>query len=337
MSDGAPQTPGIYPAAPNDAPRGGVLPGGDVQVVIAIASFRRPTMLGELLGSIGGVRFSRETPRVRVLVVDNDAAQSARPVVDAARDRVPFPLEYDVEPVRNIAAARNRAVRLALAAGADFVAFVDDDEVVSPEWIEELLRAQRDSRADVVQGSVTPVFEEPAPSWMIQGGYFELPRHPPGAELATASTNNVLVAASLLAAHEEPFDPRFGISGGSDALFFTRCRRMGARIIWAPAARVSETIPATRARAGWILQRAFRWGNTSVWFERAMERGMRRMHLRVAKAAVRLLAGIVLLPFSVLRGRRGVMFALWNILFGAGAVAALFGYRYLEYRRVHGG
>jgi hypothetical protein len=43
-----------------------------------------------------------------------------------------------------------------------------------------------------------------------------------------------------------------------------------------------------------------------------------------------------LLPGTLLRGRRGAVRALWSVCFGLGCWAALTGYRYVEYRQVHG-
>lgn len=304
-----------------------------VRVAVAIATYARPTMLAELLDSLARLE-ADPGAEVRVIVVDNDAGGSARAVVD--RTALPFPLEYAVEPERNISLARNRAVRLALEWRADFVAFVDDDEAASPGWLRELLEMQRRSGAEVVMGAVRPRYDPGVPPWVVRGGFFEQPAAGPGAPLAVASTNNVLVSAGLLADLAGPFDPRFGISGGGDSLFFIRAGRGGARLVWAPGSVVSESIPASRARAGWILRRAFRVGNSAVWCERALEPPSRRLAGRVAKAAARLLLGAVLLSPSLLLGRRGAVRALWNVCYGAGALAALAGHRYHEYRLVHG-
>jgi len=307
-------------------------------VVVAIATCRRPVMLNELLASLAGAVPGRVPARVRAVVVDNDAEGSARAAVDAWRPRLPFEVAYEVEPERNISVARNRAVRRALAGGADFVAFVDDDETVSPGWLDELLLAQRRTGADVVTGPVHPRYPPSVPRWMVKGGFFASPVAADGQEVVVASTNNVLVRAGLLAGPRGPFDPAFGITGGGDSLFFRRVQRRGARLVWAARAEVTEIIPASRARAGWVLARAFRVGNGAIWAERAMEPPLRRLGERAAKGTARLLLGAATLPvLLLLRGRSGAVSALWNACYGAGCLAALAGYRYVEYRRVHGG
>ena len=49
-------------------------------------------------------------------------------------------MTYAVEPERNIALARNRA--LSLARG-EKLAFIDDDEMASPFWLSTLLAAEK--------------------------------------------------------------------------------------------------------------------------------------------------------------------------------------------------
>jgi succinoglycan biosynthesis protein ExoM len=312
------------------APRDGA---GAPRVVICIATYRRPGLLAALLGSLAGVRFREGAPRISVVVVDNDAQGSAAPVLERVRAAgFPFALTGLVQAERNISLARNEGVRWALARGAEWVAFVDDDETVSPEWLDELLAAQRRTGARVVSGPVRARYAGPVPGWIARGGFFESPGGADGSERVTAATNNVLVDAALLRGEEGPFDPRFGTSGSGDSLFFMHAQRRGARIVWAARAWVEETVPSSRARGGWILRRAFRVGNGALWCERALDPPLRRTARRVAKGGARLVLGAALLPAALLRGRRGAMRALWNVCYGAGCLAALAGYRYHEYR-----
>ncbi len=301
------------------------------RVAVCVATFRRPALLGELLESLGALTFDRLAPEVRVVVVDNDAAGSAAAVVEAARASFPVPLDYEVEPRRNISLARNRAVARALAWGAGFVAFVDDDEVVRPDWLDRLLVAQACFGADVVAGVVLPRLPADAPAWTRRGGFFTQPQPPSGTPLPVASTNNVLVDASLLRG-TEPFDPAFGITGSGDSLFFLGCARRGARLVAAPDAVVEETVPPERARARWVLRRAFRGGNAAVFCERAMPPEHRQLGLRVLKATARLVASAAVLPPALLLGRAAALRALWGVSYGAGCLAAVAGYRYAEYR-----
>jgi hypothetical protein len=296
---------------------------------VCIATFRRPERLAALLASLGRLTFARQPPRVFVVVCDNDAGESARTAAAAAH--LPWDLHYVVEPERNISRARNRAVARALEAGADFVAFVDDDETVCAGWLHELLDAQGCFGADAVQGRVVPSFAPGTPAWLADAPAFAVSPPPRGTLVPVASTNNVLVAARLLAG-DEPFDPAFGVSGGEDSFFFMRAVREGARIVAAPAAVTHEHVPPARARAGWVLRRSFRVGNTALRCEYALPARRRAVGRRLAWATVRLGVSAALLPASPLLGRAGVLRALSSMGYGLGCWAALGGYRYLEYR-----
>ncbi|NDU79619.1 glycosyltransferase, partial [Actinomadura sp. DSM 109109] len=127
--------------------------------------FRRP-FLAETLRSIANIEArGRE---VRVIVADNDAVPSAQPMVELMGRRMPFPLLYLHAPMSNISVARNACLDTATA---DFVAFVDDDETVSPTWLAELTRAAITTDADVVLGPVQALYDPGAPRWLAAGDF----------------------------------------------------------------------------------------------------------------------------------------------------------------------
>jgi len=315
-----------HPAADSAAP---------TRVAVCIPTLQRPLLLGALLDSLGRLRFAGTPPRVRVVVADNDAGAQALQTVEEARVRTGLDLEHVHVPERNISLARNQAVQAALAWGAEWVAFVDDDEVVHPDWLQALLDAQRRWGADAVSGRVDPAYAADAPAWVVRGGFFTRSTPPAGTPMEFPQMCNALVSARMLE-DPQPFDPGYGRTGGSDALFFARWHRAGARMVSAPDAVVEEAVHPTRARAGWILRRAFRVGNTAAAVEASLPRRQRRLGQRALGAGLRLGWGVLALLPGVLRGRAGVVRGLWSVCFAAGFFAGVAGYRYEEYRQVHG-
>lgn len=303
-------------------------------MALCTITLHRPRGLRALLEGLARLEDPDPPAEVRVVVVDNDPAGSARPIVEAAAANLRWPVGYGVEPTRGIPFARNRAV--ALAEGADFVAFIDDDEVPEPRWLAELLRVQRCTGADVVTGPVIPSFAEPPPAWALRGRFFERPRFATGQEIHYAYTSNVLIAAPLVRAHPGPFDLRFALSGGEDTHFFLRARLEGARIVWADEAVVTETVPPSRVRAGWITARAFRRGSTLSLCLRYLEDSPRRRLRRTAHGILRVGLGAAVLPTAVARGRVAVVRGAREIAFGLGLIAGLFGRSLEEYRTIHG-
>lgn len=308
-----------------------------VRVAICVATLQRPLLLGSLLESLAQLVFRKCAPVAPfIVVVDNDPNETAREVVEAARDGLPFPLVYTVEPRRGIPHARNCGVAVALENGADFVAFIDDDEVASPDWLDELLDVQRRCSADVVSGPSLPRFAPGVEQWVVDGGFFTYPRYATGEAIPIAATNNVLVAEHLLRGTAEPFDPAFGLSGMDDSHFFLRVKLSGAKLVWADEAVVEEFIPPSRAHARWILKRAFRIGNGYVFCVRTLLPPHRWVVPRVAGAVARIGYGTVMLPVAALRGRAPLVSALRTISNGVGSLVGLAGKLYQEYTVIHG-
>lgn len=304
-----------------------------MKIAVTVATHLRAAMLRELLDGLAAMAIP-EGVVASLVIVDNDAAGSARAVVDSMRATHPLPLQYEIEPERNIALARNRGVSMALAAGADFVAFIDDDEVPDPQWLDQLVRTIRATGAGVATGPVIAHFPADVDAWARIHDPFTRHRHiASGSEVPTAETANALVACPLLRALHPPFDPTFGPAGGSDSLFFLRARLAGARIVWADRAVVRETIPSRRASIRWLAQRAFRVGNCGVFVERNALPLRVWAPLRLAKTAAHFAAGLALLIAAPFGGGRTWFAALRRLGLTAGALSALFGYRYFEYGR----
>jgi GT2 family glycosyltransferase len=302
---------------------------------VCVATYRRPVLLRSLLQSLGALTNASGYELILV-VVDNDVNRSAEWVVEGMCADLHRPIRYAVEPVPNISLARNAGVRIALDEDADFLAFIDDDEVADPNWLDALLTAQRRFNADAVSGAVVSRYPSEAPDWIIRGAFFEQPRFATGYLLPYAHTNNVLVARKLFEDLDAPFDPAFGRTGGEDSHFFIRARRAGARLVWMDEAVVEEQVPVSRARAGWILRRAFRIGNAGVWCEKDLAPHVVWLVPRAVIAAGRLLQGAVVLIPAAAFGRASMLRALWKMAYGLGCLSALTGFRYREYDEVHG-
>jgi GT2 family glycosyltransferase len=306
-----------------------------MQVAVCIITYQRPQGLTRLLEGLNGLTFEGEAPEIRCIVVDNDEADTAREVCELIRPGFQWGLECHLEPQRGIPFARNRAVACALD-GADFIAFIDDDEVPEPSWLQELLGAQRVHSADVVTGPQLRTVDGDVPEWIRRGRILELRRHKTGREMLHASTGNVLARAEVFRTIAPVFDERFGLAGGSDVHFFRRVHLAGYKIVWCDEAVVHEHMPAERATAKWILRRAYHVGNT--WALLDIELGS-PLTTRAALAVQSLWSaakGIILLPLGLVLGKRGLVRACWHLCRAAGTAVGLVGVRFEQYRRSPG-
>lgn len=312
-----------------------------MKVAACVVTYRRLDGLERLLRSFDSLRFAKvDVTEVKIVVVDNDPEGSASEICEKLASELGWPLEYHLEARRGISHARNRAVLCAAALNADFLAFVDDDEVPEPFWLDELLFVQRSYAADVVGGPVLPHFYEPVPDWVVKGKLFEQPferpRYPTGQLLELTAAGNVLIRTKMFEEMDEYFDEGLGLTGGEDTHFFTRAHGAGYRIVWADEAVVHEWTPRSRASASWILKRAYRLGNSRSLYETHSDAGISAKAMRFLKGGGRIAQGVLSFPIYVLLsmvlGRHMLIQPLIHLCRGMGMLAGLVGLRYEEYR-----
>ena len=112
-----------------------------LNIAICIGTYKRPTYLEKLLISISDIRFQKVVdPKISIYIVDNDYKCTAKPIADKYKNILPYPIKYSVEMRRGIPYVRNKLVRLANQ--SDFIVFIDDDEIVTSRWLDELIHIQ---------------------------------------------------------------------------------------------------------------------------------------------------------------------------------------------------
>lgn len=264
-----------------------------IRISVCIPTFKRPEMLRRCLQAVEkqrGTGFS-----YGIIVVDNDANQSARQLVEQRVEGSSLEIRYLQEPVQNIALARNKAVA---ASAGELIAFIDDDEFPEPTWLQSLHAAILRFEVDGVLGPVLPFFEGTPPAWLDKSGLCTRESFPTGSRMADSRymrTGNALLRRELFLGDELPFDPAWGLTGGEDAAFFARMLRRGRSFAWTNEARVYEAVPPERQRRGYYLRRAAIRGVTEARTEPLLSLGTLK-----SLAAVALYSA--LLPFLLVLG-----------------------------------
>ena len=300
----------------------------NMRIAICIGTYKRPELLRALLLGISHLIFCKEPPpQIEIIVVDNDHLRTAEPI--CASVTLSWPLRYFVEQRRGIAHVRNRAVQEAGA--VDSIAFLDDDEVPTPHWLDELLFAQRRFHADVVAGPVLPQFAPGAPAWVSTSRLFHRPAFSTGQSLQICSTNNALVRSAVFL-RVPAFDICFNLSGGEDTHFFLRVRKAGHSIVWSQEAIVSESIPRERANFPWLLRRGYQCGNTWSFCELSLDDRLRTRALRFLKASGHVANGLASTAVSVFAGKAALARSLQTVCLGLGMLTGLAGHKFLAYQ-----
>ncbi len=291
-----------------------------MDIDICICTFRR-AHLAETLGSIAALDVDAGWS-VRVIVADNDDSPSAQEMVEGITGDFPFSLDYVHAPARNISIARNACLD---AAKAQFVAFIDDDELVSEGWLLALIEEQARSGADVVLGPVRALYGEECPRWIVDGDFHATRPVWVNGKIISGYSCNVLMLREAPSVYGRRFRLDLGRSGGEDMMFFVAVYGAGGVISFAEDALVLEEVPSNRARLMWLLKRRFRFGQT---YGLMLIEGRARSlfsRLRCALiAAAKVGFCFLVAPFGCLRKHRFYYWVLRGVMH-AGVVARLLG------------
>jgi glycosyltransferase involved in cell wall biosynthesis len=300
---------------------------------IAVPTFKRLDLLGALLDDLAEQVLKIAPLRAELLVIDNDPDGAAREIVRSRRASFPCRLHYANVRTPGLSAVRNYSLEFALAADVDSLAMIDDDERPSPDWLRALIDVSNASGADVVSGPVLPIFASSPPQWVLEGGFFSPPSMPDGAWLTDCYSNNALLRTASLRSRKLRFDPRLGLAGGEDQLFFRQFVKAGGTIVYCERAFVTERIPPTRTTVRYVLRRSLRRGTTLSICDANIHGTFRMLALRSLKALGALIRGTVEIAFA--RGKAGVVSGVCEVARGFGMVIGLFGRTIQEYAGGH--
>jgi succinoglycan biosynthesis protein ExoM len=283
-------------------------------ISVCICTYKRPSLLGRCLASVCDQR-TENLFSCSIIVTDNDVTESARETVEKLGADSRVAIKYCVEPRQNIARARNKAVHNATG---EFLAFIDDDEFTTSDWLLTLLKTLLAYDADGVLGPVHPHFEDAAPKWVIQGRFYDRPIQPTGMRLPwnKCRTGNVLLKRELFGTEEEPFDP--ACLSGEDQDFFRRKSDLGASFFWCHEAPAYEVVPPLRWKRSFLVRRALFRG---IFAQR--NHGLQPLRLLQAFVSTPLYA--VVLPLALALGQAKFMSCVFKLSYHTGRLLGFLG------------
>lgn len=301
-----------------------------IKVSVCAATYKRPGILQELLKSLNKLEFSRiPIPVIEVIIVDNDSTGSAESTIEDIKPYFKWPLKYFVETNQGVTYARNRCIAEA-ATDSDFIAMLDDDEIATPQWLEELLLRQQQFNVEIVTGPVLTIFKkgQKVPNWMKTGDFHSYPRYETGQEMETAFTNNVMFSTKLaktLKENGQIFDHRFAQNGAEDAYLFSCLRKQGHKIVWADDALLYEPCAENRLSLSWILNRGFWSWSVHSLIESELNPSLKIRLIRMIKGLGLIFIGLVSIGPSILLGKAMIARSLLRIYRGMGTLSGLLG------------
>ena len=293
-------------------------------IAVGICTYRRASLI-DTLNTLEHQNLPDGT-RLTIIVVDNDDSASARGLVDRFACGSRHDVIYRFAPCGNISIARNAALEEAEQCGLRVFAFIDDDELAPPNWLNTLATRLSETDAEVVVGPVRAVYGPDAPVWMRSLRIHDTnpERNPDGQPIAGHSCNVIMDLGSEALAGRR-FDLARGVSGGEDTAFFQEAMEDGARLAFAPQATLDEPVAPERATMTWLMKRRFRMGQTHgslLRKHRGILTRLLTLPLACAKVLYCVVFALVNAPFAARRNS--------DLLRGAlhvGTIAALIGFR----------
>lgn len=296
----------------------------------------RPKMVRDMLVSLSKLELP-ENYEIELVLADNDPNESTRPLAEEYQSIFKFPFTYLVEKKRGIVYMRNTILHYASNQNTSLLAFIDDDEMVSPDWLLRMLETKKKFNADVVVGRVARLLPENTPQWVRKGRFFERPNIDTGTVRKAASTSNVLFDFRLIVEkYGLRFHPALNLSGSSDTYLFSEATEKGAKIVWLNDDLVHEWIPESRMKVKWLLNRAFRHTNCRTLRKRLKHPYVHALISESGYGLLHFFLFFVSIPINIFRGKAGVVHTLRFFWKGVGSFAGLGGIVYKEYEEIHG-
>lgn len=260
-----------------------------MKILVAVLTYQREAQLQECLGSI------REASRhavnalgldqVDIIIADNDPdSQLVETYVPNCR-RMKTGL-------KSVAGGRQFLLEKARSANYDFLAFIDDDELVSVRWLTAMLQTAVLHKCAGVAGPVLPLGLKTA----------DIPlhtrrRHKSGTHVRTAGAGNLVL--NLREVRSTNFDTEWDLFGGEDTDFTARLSQEEGPIVWCDEGEVYEPVAPQRRSRRWLIRRYFMNGRILCKSDSALAKtaSFSNVLLRCSAVAAST-ARLILLPAS---------------------------------------
>jgi glycosyltransferase involved in cell wall biosynthesis len=231
-----------------------------LRVTVAVITYNRSRYLRETLAGL--TRQNYPAGCWELLVVDNNSTDDTRDVVAEFIASTPSP-RWILEERAGLDHGRNRAID---EASGEVVALIDDDVVVEPDWLAQLVApfcGPQGGSVGVVGGEVVPMFPDGIPDW-LRGAHRPLGfrRDPGPLPPGQAPMGANFAFPRAVFGRFGNFDTRLdrkgaALFGGGDSEMIRRIRAGGLEAWFVPGARVLHQIPAARLTLRYALRHAF--------------------------------------------------------------------------------
>ena len=264
---------------------------------------------------------------VWIVVVENDSEKFSEQIVSDYSHYSRFPISYFLEPRQGIVFARNKSVTE--AGNCDFCCFTDDDQIVTTDWLAELLKCQQEFDADGVAGPTKPSFSKKIPAYIEK--FHQPDTYQYGTIVESAYTGCLMIRKLYLDLLEGPFDVRLNYSGGEDSFLTKNISDMGGIIRFNPDAVAYEIISDERTTIKFVVKRTFRTSNARLLINSFNNKKFKKKKV-LPRLILRFCYGIIIVVPYLLFGSAEKLKGLIKIVNASGGFAFMLGRQSLFYK-----
>ena len=198
-----------------------------------------------------------------ILIIDNASTDDTQKTVkgfSAIKN-----LAYIQEPILGLSQARNTGLT---HAQGEYIAFMDDDAVAAPDWLEKILKAFRSApgRVGCVGGKIDLVWENPRPHWVSKEmcsclGQLDIGKHPSILKGDTYFLHGVNMAFPKNIFNSiSKFNNSLGRKGslllsGEEVSVQKELIKKGYLCLYDPNIYIQHRVPVERLTQTWFLKR----------------------------------------------------------------------------------
>jgi GT2 family glycosyltransferase len=217
----------------------------------------------DMRAAVASARAQTLPPDEIILVIDHNL-----PLLERARNELTDVVLIENGGSRGVSAARNAGI--ALAQG-ELIAFLDDDAVAAPDWLERLCAPFADPRVLGAGGALEPVWEAARPAWFPDEFKWVVGCTYRGYPERSATVRNPIGANSCMRrlVFETVGGFRTGLGRQGKVPFGCEETELsiralqhwpGSTFVFEPTARATHRVPSWRSRWAYYRARCYREG-----------------------------------------------------------------------------
>ncbi len=272
-----------------------------VLVSVVVCTYNRAQLLHNCLGSLN--KQSIDKKHYEVIVVDNNSTDDTQNVVKKTIRHHPN-IRLVTERNQGLSVARNRGWK---EARGRYVAYIDDDALAEPNWIEQIVCFITNyPKVTVFGGPYSRFSIVPFPDWLPENYYtLNLGNKIKALNLRSEwlSGSNMIFGKSVFEKYGG-FKKDFGMTGkkilyGEETELFVRLKKYGEPVYYVPKIRVRHIVSKHKLKLLWSLQNDF-WHSFSYSV-------LIKSKLNLLKGFLSLMISVLLIPVCLLDFKKGIM------------------------------